>query len=73
MMIPSQWERRLRPAIVVAQPLATAQIPPNRPTGDLPPPRAVPRERPGWARAALFGAMLLGATWVMLWLSAAAR
>ena len=76
-MIPGQWEDRPRPAISPSAELPTPQaaIPPvmnSRSDSGL---RADPaaRELPGWEKAAIFAALLLAASWLVMWLDAASR
>jgi hypothetical protein len=73
MMIPGQFEGPARTAVVVATPL-----PPTAPSAigrgaDAPPRQSRRRELPGWLKVALFAATLLAATWMVMWLDAAAR
>jgi len=74
MMIPGQWEGRPRPPTNPPAELVTSQaaVPPivnGRSDGGL---RAVPAagERPGWEKAAIFAAVLLAASWLVMWLDA---
>ena len=76
-MIPGQWEGRPRtpthpPAELVTPQAVVPLIVNGRSDGDL---RAVPAagELPGWEKAAIFAAVLLAASWLVMWLDAAGR
>jgi hypothetical protein len=77
MMIPGQWEGRPRPPTSPSAELATPQaaVPPivngRSDSGSRADPAA--RELPGWEKAAIFAAMLLAASWLVMWLDAASR
>jgi hypothetical protein len=77
MMIPGQWEGRPRPLPSTAAELRLT--PPSAPPPVIarhdegPPPDLGGRERPGWVKAAIFAAILLAASWLVMWLAAASR
>jgi hypothetical protein len=73
MMIPGQFEGPVRTAVAVVAPVPpTPASVTGRGAGESPqhPQR---RELPGWLKVAIFAAILLAATWVVMWLDAAAR
>jgi hypothetical protein len=77
MMIPGQWEGRPRPAMSPSAELPTTQaaVPPVVNGRSDSGPRADPaaRELPGWEKAAIFAAVLLAASWLVMWLDVAGR
>jgi hypothetical protein len=76
-MIPGQWEGRPRPPMSPSAELATPQaaVPALENGRSDSGPRADPAapERPGWERATIFAALLLAASWLVMWLDAASR
>jgi hypothetical protein len=73
MMIPGQFEGSPRTVATFATP-----IPPPASSGigrgpDASPPPPRRPELAGWLKVAIFAATLLAATWMVMWLDAAAR
>jgi hypothetical protein len=72
MMIPGQHEGRPRTAVALATPPLVPIAVSNR-GAVIVPLDSQRRELPGWLKVAIFAAILLAATWLMMWTEAATR
>jgi hypothetical protein len=73
MMIPGQFESSPRTVATFVTPVSPTVSSPAGRGPDASPQHPPRRELPGWLKVAIFAATLLAATWMVMWLDAAAR
>jgi hypothetical protein len=74
-MIPGQWDgpRKTAQTVELGLRLPSPAPKPSSQSADGARPALHLRERPGWERVGVFAAILLAASWLVMWLDAASR